>query len=153
MKIVLLKEVPGLGHIGEIKEVRGGYARNFLIPRGWADILTKHSLGMLDAQKKKRERLQKEAEHRKELVAKKIDDKNFNIWAKADNKGTLYSKIDAKDIAEELQKQGYTVEVGDIILNETIKKVGEYGVTLKLVDKDAKININISDKDDQKEKD
>ena len=59
MKIILLKEVQGLGRQGEIKEVKQGYARNFLIPQGLADVFTKHSLGVLEATKGKAQKKQK----------------------------------------------------------------------------------------------
>ena len=65
MQIILLKEVKGLGHAGETKEVSDGYSRNFLIPKGMADMATKHSLSVLDAQGKKKERAKKQEERKK----------------------------------------------------------------------------------------
>jgi large subunit ribosomal protein L9 len=152
MKVILLKEVQGLGHGGEIKEVKGGYAQNFLIPQGLADILTKHTLGMLGAQKQKRERNKKLEVRSKELLTKKIMGKSFTMQAKADNKGTLYAKVDAKAIAGELAKQGHNVEVSEIVIDKAIKKIGEYEVGLKLGEGKAKIKIIINSKNDPKEK-
>jgi len=152
MKVVLLKEVQGLGHGGEIKEVKGGYAQNFLIPQGLADMLTKHTLGMQEAQKQKKERNKKLKVRSKKLLTKKIMGKSFTMQAKADNKGTLYAKFDAKVIAGELVKQGYNIEVGEVILDKPIKKTGEYKIELKLGEEKAKIKIIINSKNDTEEK-
>lgn len=149
MKIVLLKEVPGLGHSGEIKEVKQGYARNFLISQGLADMLTKHSLGVLEAQKKKQNRIKGQEVRSKKSQAKKINGKSFVIQAKTDDKGSLYAKVDAKTIAGELQKQGHAVKVNEVVLDQVIKKVGEYEVGLKLSGEKAKIKINISNKNNE----
>ena len=152
MKVILLKEVQGLGHSGEIKEVKQGYARNFLISQGLADMLTKHSLGVLEAQKKKQNRIKGQEVRSKKLQAKKINGKSFVIQVKADDKGSLYAKVDAKTIAQELQKQGFIVEDKEIELNKAIKKVGEYEVSLDLGKEKAKTKIKvISKKNDKKE--
>jgi len=143
MKVVLLKEVRGLGHQGDIKEVKQGYARNFLIPHGLADILTKHSLSVIEQQKKKREKSKKVEVRSKKLLAKKINGNSFMILAKADDKGTLYAKVDAKVIAGELQKQGFALGVGEVVLEKGIKKVGEYEVVLKIGDDKAKVKLAV----------
>ena len=146
MKIVLLKEVRGMGHVGDIKNVSNGYARNFLIPQCLDDILTKNSLGMLEAQKKKEIRSKKVEVRSKKFLADKIYGKSFEIDVKADDKGTLYAKVDAKTIARELQKQGFAVEAGEVVLDKVIKKAGEYEVGLELKNKKVKISINIISK-------
>jgi len=107
---------------------------------------------MLEAQKKKRQKIKIQTNRSKKLLARKINNKIFNIQAKADDKGTLYSKVSAKEIAKELQSLGYAIEAGDIILNEAIKKIGEYKVELNLFNNKAEIKIIISNKDDQKQK-
>ena len=151
MKIVLLKEVKNLGHAGEIKEVKQGYARNFLIPQGLADILTKHNLSILETGKKKKDTcppyLRRQGRQgNKKLLAKKLTGKNFVIQAKADDKGSLYAKVDAKVIAQELQKQGFAVEAKEIILDKVVKKTGEYVAELKLGEEKAMIKVKVSAK-------
>lgn len=153
MKVILLKEVQGLGHAGDTKEVKDGYARNFLISQGLADMLTKHSLGVLEAQRKKQNRVKGQEVRSKELQAKKINGKSFVIQVKTDDKGSLYAKVDAKTIAGELQKQGYAIEVDEVVLDQAIKKAGEYEVELKLSGEKAKIKINISNKNNEKKED
>ena len=143
MKVILLKEVQGLGRAGDIKQVSDGYARNFLIPQGLADVLTKHTLGMLEAQKMKKVRSEKSEARSKKLLAKKINGKIFTIQVKADEKGTLYAGIDAKAVAQELNKQGFKLEPSEVKLKEAMKKIGEYEVGLELGEEKAKIKLNI----------
>ena len=143
MKIILLKTVPGFGQAGDIKGVSDGYARNFLIPQGLANITTKHSLTMLEAQKRKKIKSEKLKVRSKKLIAKKISGKEFEIKAKADDKGTLYAKVDVKVIASELEKQGYIIGVDEIILDKAIKKAGEYEVELKIENEKVKIKLDI----------
>ncbi len=143
MKVILLKVVRGLGKAGEIKEVKVGYARNFLISQGLADPVTRHGLGVLEAQKKKKARIEKLEVKSKKLEAQKINGKNFVIQAKADEKGTLYSGLKAKDIAAELEKQGYRIGPGEIKLEKDIKKAGEYEIELNPGDEKATIKLEV----------
>lgn len=143
MKIILLKEVQGLGHVGEIKEVKEGYARNFLIEKGLADLATKHSINLSETQKNKRERIATKVKQNKQKAAKKIFGQKFIIKAKADEKGTLYSKITAKTIVDELIKQKINIETKDIKLEEAIKKIGEYEISLDLGEENVKIKLEI----------
>lgn len=146
MKIILLKEVPGLGHAGEVKEAKEGYARNFLIPKGMVDVMTKHSLNVLAAQKRKREKVEKLEVRSKKAEAKKINKKNFVIKVKADDKGTLYAKLDVKSIAAELVNQGHKVSQDEIRLKEPIKKIGQYDVELRLAGGKTIIKLKLESK-------
>jgi len=143
MKVILLKEVRGLGHAGEVKETKEGYARNYLIPNGLASIVNKHSIGVAEAQKNKRERLKRLEVKVKKSEAKKIDGKSFEIKVKADEKGTLYAKLDSKNISEELKKQGHNIEPNEIKLAESIKKIGQFEVELNLAGEGAKIKLEV----------
>lgn len=147
MKIILLKEVQGLGKAGEIKDVAEGYARNFLIVKGLADLATKHSLNVLEAQKGKRERTAVKTIQNKQKLAKKINEQKFEIKAKADGKGSLYAKINAKAVAAELLKQGFKIEDSEVKLPEALKKTGENEVELNLGGEKVMIRVDvISDK-------
>jgi large subunit ribosomal protein L9 len=143
MKIVLLKEVKGLGRKGEIKEVADGHALNFLIPSGQAAMLTKHAKSVLEAQKAKKERLVKKAAVDKAKLARKLDRKKFEIKAKADEKGTLFAGIDAKAVARELATQGFEVESTEVLLKEKIKKLGNYTIELKLGNEKVSVKLEI----------
>jgi large subunit ribosomal protein L9 len=143
MKVILKKEVPRLGLKGEVKEVSDGYARNFLIPHGLAEILSKHSLHMVKAQQNKQVRQKKKQVVRKSKLATKLKGKIITISTKTDETGTLYSGLNQKAIAEELVKQKYDIDPSDIDLKEPIKKIGEYPLSLKLVDSKTGIKLKV----------
>lgn len=146
MKIILLKNVPNLGKAGDIKEVSGGYARNFLLPKGLAELATKHSIVVLAAQKQKREKFKKLDVRSKKSEAAKLAGKEFVLSAKTDDKGSLYEKISAKTIASELQKQGYKIEAKEVKLEKPIKKTGEYRVGLELAGEKAVVKLKVERK-------
>ncbi|MFH1427857.1 MAG: 50S ribosomal protein L9 [Patescibacteria group bacterium] len=141
MKVILLKNISNLGRAGEIKEIKTGYARNFLLAKGLADMVSKHSINVLHAQKKKLARLEIKEEKNKKNLAKKVNNQVFIIEAKADDKGNLYAKLSQKAIVDVLNKAGYQVLNKEIILKENIKKIGEYEVELKLAGEKAKIKL------------
>lgn len=143
MKIILLKEIPGLGRAGDTKEVKDGYAKNFLIPKNLAKQANKHTLRVWHDQKEKQGKQNKKKLIKKESLAKKINGKNFEITAKADEKGTLYAGLDAKLISQELNKQGIKVEESDFEAIKKIKTLGEHAVKLDLAGNKITIKLNI----------
>lgn len=144
MKVILLKEVQGLGHAGEIKDVSEGYARNFLLERGLADIITKHKLEVLQAQKNKRELTIKKDLKNKKKLAGKLNGKLIAIKVKADEKGSLYFKITPKLIVEELAKQNIKINEKDLKLVEPIKKIGVYVIGFVIAGETGKIKLEIT---------
>jgi large subunit ribosomal protein L9 len=144
MKVLLLKEIKGLGHTGEIKDVSEGYARNLLLPKNLAKILTKQDILILEVQKKKKEKQKNEQVKNKLKLAKKLNKKSFAIAVKADAHGTLYSGVDKKFVAKVLTSEGYQVEPEEVDLAEPIKKTGVYDVDLNLNRQKISIKINIA---------
>ena len=143
MKVILLKNIDNLGKAGEVKEVNGGYARNFLLPQGLVEFATKHSLRMLQAQKQKREKAGKLEVKSKKSDIKKLSGKEVILTVKADEKGTLYKKVSAKMIADTLQQAGHKVEPKEIRLGQVIKKTGEYNVKLEMAGEKAMIRLRV----------
>jgi len=145
MKIVLLKDVPGLGVKDEAYEVKDGYARNFLLPRGAALVATKALLEKLQGKKKRNEaRIKKEADEFRAL-AKKLEGVTFTLKADSGESGKLFGSVTNQDIAEAI-KQGSGVEVDkrNILLEDPIKVVGETEVQVKLFrDIEAKVKIKV----------
>src|SRR3990167_5168862 len=93
MKVLLLKNVEDLGHQGEIKMVSAGYARNFLIPRGLADIATQELIDQIERRQKKRE-FQAEADLKQtEELAERLNGQTLEIKARASEQGRLYASI------------------------------------------------------------
>lgn len=143
MKVLLLKEVKGLGHKGEIKETTDGYARNFLLPKNLAQIIDKHGAAVIEAQTKKKARMKGQLVKNKIKTLKRINGRFFEIGVKADEKGTLYGSIDNKTIAEELLGRGFALNPDEIILESHIKKIGDYEIKLKSGDSQALIKLSV----------
>jgi len=143
MKVLILKSGSKIGLAGEIKEVKEGYARNYLIPSGIVSPVNKHSLSIFESQKNKIKK--KNSAYKKEKIglAKKLNRKKFVIKSKSDEKGTLYAQVDKKIISDELKKQGYIVDINEVILKEKIKKLGKKKVELNIASKKAIITIEV----------
>jgi large subunit ribosomal protein L9 len=143
MKVILLKTVKNLGQIGDIKEVNNGHAMNYLIPQKFAEIATKHSLMVLESQKRKIIKNKQKEKISKNSIVKKINRKSFDIKVKTDEKGTLYAGLDKKKIILELEKLGFNLDPKELLLQESIKKTGNYTVHLCINDQKAKIKLKI----------
>jgi len=143
MKVLLIKEVQGLGHQGDIKDVSTGYAMNFLLPQKLAEVIDRHANLMLEAQKRKKERVKKEARKDKTKMGTKLNGKNFTILVRADDKGTLYAGLDKKSIVDFFTGKGFNVIETEIILEEPIKKIGDYNIKLKLGDKESTVILTV----------
>lgn len=143
MKVILLKAVERLGHEGEIKEVTLGYARNYLIPRGLADVATPE----LEAQlKHRRERQRREAEvdlTKVEELAARLEGREVTIRAKATPEGTLYAAVGPLKVAAALQSEGFPV-VKEQVAEAHLKEVGEHVVTVSLPHGlESKVTVNV----------
>lgn len=131
MKVILLKNVDKLGREGEIKEVAIGYARNFLIPRGLADVVTQELVSQL-TNKKKAEVNQAERDLvDAEKLAARLEGLEVEISAKTTDVGTLYAAITPAKISVALKAKGLIIDKSQII-TEPIKDVGERQVTISL---------------------
>ncbi len=133
MKVLLVKDVKSLGKAGEVKEVKDGYGKNFLIAKGFAkhatpEIIEEHKKMM--AEKEAQEKA--ELERLKEL-AKKLDKLEIVVKKKVGENGHLFGAVTKEDIAEALKEEhGIEIDKKHITDKKTIKTVGEHEVDLKL---------------------
>lgn len=132
-KVLLLKDIEGLGKKGEIIEVSDGYARNYLFPRRLAQEVTERMLRSIEEEKllkqKKEERAIIKFRKDKEILEKET----FTIRTKVGEKGKLFGAITSKDIAEEIQRKcKIAVDKKQILLEEPIKNIGKYEIEIKL---------------------
>lgn len=132
MEILLTEDVSGLGDIGEIVKVKSGYARNFLLPSGFAveahsgsSKEIAHKLRQVEAKKKK---LKEEAEKSKEDWAKKV----ITLALRVGSNNRVFGSISAKDIAEKLSTAELEIDRRRILLTEPLRKLGEHSVKIKL---------------------
>jgi large subunit ribosomal protein L9 len=131
MKVLLIKDVKGLGKAGEIKNAKDGYARNFLIPKGFAKLATPEVIkDWEEEQKRKQEELQKELAELNKLK-ERIENTTLVIKHKLGANGQLYGAITNKEVAEALKEKGIEVDKKHIDMKQ-IKTVGKYEVDVKL---------------------
>ena len=131
MKVILLKDVDKIGKKFEVKEVKSGYARNFLIPQGLAQPATKEAIIWLETQKEIEEKKAEDALKKFQEVASSIDDQEVIIQVKIGEEGQLFESINAQKIADKLKEAGFDIKKTQIELAEPIKDLGEYPVKIK----------------------
>ncbi|HRH23187.1 MAG TPA: 50S ribosomal protein L9 [Candidatus Magasanikbacteria bacterium] len=143
MKVLLLSDIKTLGKKGEIKEVSEGYARNFLIRQGLAEIATSKTLSMIDSRKRKAEKAKAEEEKIHRKVFSGLNGRNITVAAKVAGGTTLYSAVSPATIAEELEEV-YKVEIdpADIVIEKPIKIVGTHQIFIEC-SKDLKAKMNV----------
>ena len=132
MKVILIENVPGLGNVGEVKDVAPGYARNYLIPRGLAVVATPGAVQEWETRLKARmAREAREAEKAAEL-AERISALTLTFQAKAGPTGRLYGSVTTADIAEALERElGLAIDRRKIE-SDPLREVGEHTVTVRL---------------------
>ena len=131
-KVVLLRKVSKLGSIGDVVNVKPGYARNYLLPQKIALRATKENLKYFEEQK---ERIHKENEAAKveaQKVAEKMGKLAISLVRQASEKGQLYGSVTSRDIAAAIREMGYQVTAGQVNLNAAIKNLGVYDLSVDL---------------------
>ncbi len=142
MEIILLEDQPNLGHKDEIVIVKDGYARNFLIPRGYAILATKSARKVHD--EKRRQRINKAGQSRQaeEHMTAKMESTILSIGAKTSSKGKIFGSVNTIQIAEALAAKGFEIDRKNISLKEeAIKEIGKYSATIRL-HKDVSVEID-----------
>lgn len=142
MKVILLEDIENLGLAGKICEVKNGYARNFLFPKKLALAATKENVKLIEEKrnsiiKRTQKRLQTEQAKKEQLDGLVVE-----IKAKAGEGGKLFGSIGAPDIYAALKEKQIEVDKKSIRLDEPIKQVGEYEVTIALY-RDIKATIKV----------
>jgi large subunit ribosomal protein L9 len=132
MKVVLIKDFEGYGTMGTVIEVKDGFARNYLIPRGIALPATESNLRHVQSiLSQKQRKLQKEKEKALAL-AKKLEGLVLEIKHQAGEKGKLYGSVTSAEIAKALAEKGIEIDRKKIALAKPIRDVGMYTVSIKL---------------------
>jgi large subunit ribosomal protein L9 len=132
MKIILRQNVESVGNIGETVTVKDGYARNFLIPRGFAYYASPKALRILESEKKVYEARMAKLKTEAELLAAKLADTQVSIAMQAGEEGKLFGSVTNIMIAEELTTKGFNIDRRLISIDEPIKSLGNYEVKVKL---------------------
>ena len=140
MQVILLEKIGKLGNLGDLANVKSGYARNFLIPQGKAKPATKANMAAFETIKA--DLVAKEAAALKDAQAKEAAMTGVvcTIKANAGDEGKLFGSIGPADIVASLAESGHEVEKRDVHMPEAIRFVGEYEVSVTLY---TDINVNI----------
>lgn len=133
LKLMLLKEVEGLGEAGQIVRVRPGFARNYLFPRRLAAPVSADALRQADAHKRRRAAEEAKREDEAKVQAEVLAGMSVSVEARAQEDGSLYGSVTAAMIAAAIVKEGVAVDAGQIQLEEPIRALGIYEVEIKLV--------------------
>jgi large subunit ribosomal protein L9 len=144
MKLILTQEVTGLGAPGDVVEVKDGYGRNFLIPRGFAIRWTKGGQSTIDSIKKAREsRAVRDADQAAQVKAQ-LEGSTFNVKVRAGDGGRLFGAVTPADIADAIAEGGAQVDKRTIMLGNPIKSLGVHTVKVKVHDEvEATVNLNV----------
>ena len=132
MKVILLQNVDRLGKIGDIVTVKEGFARNFLIPQKKAAIATEGNVKLREALEKKKAAEEKKALEAAKALAEQMGALSLTISAEAGEEEKLFGSVSNDMIAKALADEKIVVDKKDVILEEPIKKLGVYQVTVRI---------------------
>jgi large subunit ribosomal protein L9 len=145
MKVYLLKDIPKLGRKGEIKEVKDGFALNYLLPQKLAVIVDDFLIKELERKKQIQKEKEEKEKEEKMILKKKIEEMVLTIPLRFfKESGEAYDAVNKKRIKEELKKYNIEIEENEISLEKSLKKEGTYTVPLNLgyqIKADLKIKI------------
>ena len=145
MQIILLERVAKLGQMGDVVNVKQGYARNFLLPQGKALRATDANKQAFEAQKAQLEARNLETRKEAEVLAAKMDGTSHVIIRSASDRGGLYGSVSPRDIADALDEAGFSVERRQVVLSGPIKMLGLHGVDIVLhPEVTASVTVNIA---------
>jgi large subunit ribosomal protein L9 len=144
MKLILTQEVAGLGAAGDVVEVKDGYGRNYLIPRGFGIRWTRGGEKTIESIKKARNsRAVRDADHAAEVKAR-LEGSTFNVKVRAGEGGRLFGAVTAADIAAAITEGGAEVDRRTIVVGNPIKSLGAHTVTVRVLDDvEAQVNLNV----------
>jgi large subunit ribosomal protein L9 len=133
MKIVLLKDVRGVGKKSEIKEVADGYGKNFLIARGFAAPATEDRVNKITREQANTEKEEEALTKRLHEVKRLISERNLEFTLKADEKGNVFGSVTKEMILKAIREHDWvTKERVDLKLDHPIKEIGDHMVTVDL---------------------
>lgn len=142
MKVILREDVKDLGEIGSIVDVKIGYGRNYLIPRNLAVEANPKNLKQFEYEKKIILVKAKKVRQSMQDVADQVSKMTITIEAQAGEEDKLFGSVTSKDIAEAISLQGVEIDKRKVILEEPIKRLGSYEVSVK-IHKDVTASVKV----------
>ena len=145
MKIILLKTHEKLGNPGDVVNVKAGYARNFLFPQKIAQLATESNIKALHSWIEQQEKQEAKNRENIKLLSKYLDKLVLKFELQSGEDDKLFGSVTSQMISEEIEKQGYSVDKKEIILEDPIKNVGNHKVLVDLdVEDKPQIKIKVT---------
>ncbi len=145
MQVILLERVAKLGQMGEVVNVKPGFARNFLLPQGKALRASEANVKAFEAQKAQLEARNLETKKEAEALAEKLDGQTFVVIRSASDGGALYGSVTTRDAADAATEAGFTVARAQVVLTTPIKELGLHNVSVILhPEVAAAITLNVA---------
>ncbi len=145
MHVILLERVAKLGQMGEVVDVKPGYARNYLLPQGKALSASKANVAAFEGRKAQLEAQNLETKAEAEKMADTLNGQQFIVIRSASDAGALYGSVSTRDAADAATEAGFTVDRKQVVLAAPIKELGLHDVTVVLhPEVEATIQLNVA---------
>jgi len=152
MQVILLERVAKLGQMGDVVDVKPGYARNFLLPQGKALTASAANVANFESQKAQLEARNLETKKEAEALAEKLDGQQFIVIRSASDAGALYGSVTPRDAAEVATAEGFTVDRKQVVLTAPIKYLGLHTVSVVLhPEVSCNIEMNVARSEEEAE--
>ena len=132
MKVILRQNTEGLGQIGEVVDVKDGYARNFLIPRKLAYAALKGNVKALEEEKKTLSKKREQELASAEKLASELEKISVTIQVQVGEEDKIFGSVTAQMISDALKEKGHEIDKRKIEIEESIKALGIYGISIRL---------------------
>ncbi len=142
MKVILMEDIKKIGMMGQIVDVADGFARNYLVPKGLAVEANTKNIRSVEHEKKIVHEKARKVKDSAQDISSKISAMTITIKAKAGEEGKLFGSVTTMDIAEALHSEGIEIDKKRISLEEPIKRLGSYSVSVKL-HPEVSVQLNI----------
>ena len=144
MKLILLQDVENLGEEGDIVTVKDGFGRNYLIPQRMARIATEGTVRQQEEIKRQRSRKVSKVREDAVEMKRQLDETKVTISARTGEENRIFGTVTSQQIADELSKQGFSIDRRSIELDEDIRMIGVYTATVRLhKDVEAKVKVEV----------
>ncbi len=144
MKVILKRDVKGLGREGDMKDVKDGYARNFLLPAGAVVVADRGAVANWERGREQREERERAVRAEAEATAARLREMKLSIAVKAGEKGRLFGAVTNREVADAIAQEGVAVDRHDVRLREPIKTLGDYRVDVRVGSGvDAQVSVSV----------
>jgi large subunit ribosomal protein L9 len=142
VELLLLENVDNLGIVGDVVQVKTGYARNYLVPMGLATVPTEEAKKAVEARRAEVERQLAEKRQVQEQTIARLEGHEITLLRAANEQGVLFGSVTQHDIAEHLREEGFAINERDVRIGEPLKRLDSYMIPIKLAD-DLAVEIKV----------